>query len=296
VIAHDVRLAGLYAWTAHNRPDLEPRGLRGALLEMYGAVLPPEASASGWPDVADYERYGLLMAREAIASAERYLVHSRYAADLARLDAEPGDERKIGVLPFGVGTPAEPAEPRSNGKPLVSSLGIVGPAKQPEKLIEAFARVLVDLPEAELVFAGPLEEVQRRPLHDLAEKLGIGRSVRFTGELADDEFARALRGSSVAVQLRAVSNGETSAAVLECLAVGVPTIVTALGPARELPDDVVVKVGRDVGPSELGTEVKSLLRNPGRQAALRQAGLRYVRERSFAHAAEALWREIERSA
>jgi glycosyltransferase involved in cell wall biosynthesis len=81
---------------------------------------------------------------------------------------------------------------------------------------------------------------------------------------------------------------------MECLATGVPTIVTALGPARELPEDAVLKVGRDVGPGELAATIASLLRDPDRQARLRDAGLRYVREHSFARAAEALRREIER--
>jgi glycosyltransferase involved in cell wall biosynthesis len=294
VIAHDVRLTGLYSWIAANRPDLEPRGFYGALHAMYGGRFPGHVGLSGWLDVGDYDRYGILMAREVIAAAERYLVHSEYAADLARLDAAPGDEQKIGVLPFGMVPPEDfAAYPRRNGTPLVATFGIVGPAKQPETVLESFARLVVQEPAAELVFAGPIEHVQHARLSELANTLGVSGRTRFTGELSEDEFYRWISKASIAVQLRSASNGETSGTITRCLAAGVPTCVTAIGPAKELPDDAVVRVEQDVSPDELAHEIGSLLRDPARQAKLSEGGLRYVRANSFARTAEALKREVD---
>jgi glycosyltransferase involved in cell wall biosynthesis len=294
VLAHDVRLTGLYAWTALNRRDLDPRGLQGALWEMYGGRIPPHLGAAGWLDVAEYDRYGILMAREVIAAAGRYLVHSEYAADLARLDAATGDEHKIGLLPFGMTSPEEFADyPRDNGKPLVATFGIVGPAKQPELVLESFARLAARELDAELVFAGPVEPRQEARLREVARTLGIIERVQLTGELAEAEFYRWISKASVALQLRAASNGETSGTITRCLAAGVPTIVTAIGPARELPDEAVVKVDPDISPELLAQEVMALLHDPARQATLRQRGLDHVRANSFAQVADALEREAE---
>ncbi len=106
VIAHDVRLNGLYSWRAHERPDLDPRPLKEILHSMYPGRLPRDLGDHGWIDTEDADRFGIYMAREAIASSDRFLVHSRHAADLARLEAPRGEERKIDVIPFGV-VPAE---------------------------------------------------------------------------------------------------------------------------------------------------------------------------------------------
>jgi len=234
------------------------------------------------------------MAREVISLAERYLVHSSYAGDLARLDAAPEDEAKIGVLPFGISPPADSdaLHAPADTEPIVATFGIVGPSKQPEKLLQAFARLPEHERRAELVFAGPIEASQRDTLGQVAEALGVGQRVRFTGELGEREFGDWIARASVAVQLRSVSNGETSASITRCLAAGVPTVVTAIGSARELPDQAVVKVDPDVSASMLAAQVASLLGGPARRTALREVGLRYVRENSFRHAADALEHEI----
>jgi glycosyltransferase involved in cell wall biosynthesis len=292
VVAHDVRLSGLYAWTAANRPDLEPRGLQGALHSMYEGHLPPELGANGWLDVADYERYGILMAREVLSLAERYLVHSNYAAELARLDAAPGDEHKIAVFPFGIRAPQE-FETDANAKSLIVTFGIVGPAKQPDKVLEAFVHLAGRHATAELAYVGPVEEEDHARLAARAATLGVGDRVRLTGELEEEDFDCWFGRASVAVQLRAVSNGETSAAVTRCLAAGVPTVVNEIGFAKELPDRAVVKVDKDVTAEALGDELARLLNDKPRRRTLREAGREYARGRSFAMAARHLLEEAD---
>jgi glycosyltransferase involved in cell wall biosynthesis len=97
------------------------------------------------------------------------------------------------------------------------------------------------------------------------------------------------------VQLRAASNGETSATVSHCLAAGVPVIVTAIGSAKELPDNCAIKVERDVSPDELADDIQRLLGDHARRATIREAGLRYAREHSFERVADELYREVASS-
>ena len=94
------------------------------------------------------------------------------------------------------------------------------------------------------------------------------------GELSREEYELILATTDVAVQLRDTSNGESSAAVADCLAAGVPTIVTDIGSNSELPDDVVVKVPRDISDGELALLIASLLGDHDRRSTLSACGRR----------------------
>lgn len=292
VLAHEVRLTGLYSWSSRERPDLEPRSFREALHDMYPDQLPPELGESGWLDVADYDRYGVLMAREAIARSTQYLVHSSYAATLARLDAAIADTAKIDVVPFGFPAPTGFTRGRPDDA-LVATFGLVAPVKQTSKIVEAFALVAQRYPEAVLAVVGPsvsTEETER--IREAAARRGVSERVRVTGDLPPQRFRSWLKRTTVAVQLRAASNGESSASVADCLAAGVPTIATAVGSTRELPANCIVGVERDVSAGDLAAEIASLLDDAERRSRLGEAGRRHASANSFADAAEALVQAI----
>jgi hypothetical protein len=66
----------------------------------------------------------------------------------------------------------------------------------------------------------------------------------------DDKFAAGSRGLPWRSSFEH-SNGESQATIADCFAAGVPTVVTALGSARELPDEAVVKVERENAAEDL---------------------------------------------
>jgi glycosyltransferase involved in cell wall biosynthesis len=285
VLAHDVRLSGLYSWIAANRPELEPRGFAGALRSMYGHRLPPEVGASGWLSYEDANRYGVYMAQEAIALSQRFLVHSEYAAQVARLDALPDDEKKVEVLGFACPDPEE--FPREEPpEPIIATFGLVAPVKQTEKVIEAFAHLADAHPTATLAVVGPagaagaLEACRR-----LVARLGLRDRTDVTGEVDDERFRSWIGRAALAVQLRQTSNGESAASVADCFAAGTPTVVSAFGSSRELPDDCVVKVEREIGAVSLARVLDALLKDGSRRAALGRTGRAYARSHSFAHVA-----------
>jgi glycosyltransferase involved in cell wall biosynthesis len=292
VLAHDVRLSGLYSWAAANRPDLEPRGFYGALRSMYGYRLPPEIGLGGWLSYEEADRYGIFMAQEALALSRRFFVHSSYAAQIARLEALPGDEDKVEVLPFACPEPSQ-VRPEEPMEPVVATFGLVAPVKQTEKVVRAFGVVAREHPSATLAVVGPAGadgalEMCRR----LAADSGLGERVRVTGEVDEDEFRAWLGRATVAVQLRQTSNGESAASVADCLAAGVPSIVTAIGSARELPDECVWKVDREIDAPSLGSEIATLLSDDVRRSAMRAAGIEYARRNSFSRVAELLYERV----
>lgn len=94
-----------------------------------------------------------------------------------------------------------------------------------ETAIRAFSIVHRSYPDATLTIAGsgPLAE----SLAVLAESLGLGRAVIFTGRLDRNAMARAYRTADIAINPSLVDNMPNS--VLEALASGVPVVSTNVG-------------------------------------------------------------------
>jgi hypothetical protein len=106
-----------------------------------------------------------------------------------------------------------------------------------------------------------------------------------TSFLDADGYTKLLRRVSLAVQLRARTNGEASGAVHDCIANGVPLVVSRLGAARELPD-FVEKVSPEGSAEELASLLNALLSDPSRRQSMADAGIAYARGHGFAEAAE----------
>jgi glycosyltransferase involved in cell wall biosynthesis len=288
VLAHDIRLSGLYAFCADQRPEVERRPFRQALVEMYGARVPAGLGAEGWLDPVEADAHGIFMAREAIHDSELFVVHSSSAQQLARCDAQPEDRRKVVVAPFAFPDPAQ-FEGFARGERTIGTFGVVAPVKQTRKVLEAFALVARQRPDCQLAIVGPpagagdLDELGRR-----ASELGLDDRVELTGRVDDDRFRRLVAGTTVAVQLRAVTMGESPASVTDCLAAGVATVATGIGSVRELPDNALVKVAPDIHPESLARLLLALLDDEERRRALGEAGQALAREQSFEHAADFL--------
>jgi glycosyltransferase involved in cell wall biosynthesis len=287
VLAHDVRLSGLYAVSADQRPELEPRSFQEILIAMYGAGVPASLLEHNWLDPHEADRHGIFMLREAVAASDCFVVHSEYAANLARGDAVPADRSKIRVAPFAFPDPAQFAS--SGEHTTVGTFGVVAATKQTDKVLEAFAVVARKRVDATLAIVGPPagpDELSR--LTDRASDLGLADRVRVTGHVDDERFRALVAGTEVAVQLRSVSMGESPASVTDCLAAGTPTIVTCIGAVRELPDDAVLKVRPEIEPEVLARLILAILDDADRREALAAAGRALALERSFEHSADFL--------
>jgi glycosyltransferase involved in cell wall biosynthesis len=282
VLAHDVRLAQLYAFAAYH--GVLPGGFGDAVLRIYGrrgypALLP----------VAEAASVDLLMARELIRSSKAFLTTSEFAAALAREEGDFGSGQRIGVLPFAHRLVPERPDPGPDALPLVASFGVVNRSKATATLLEAFALVAAKEPLARLAVVGPASSTDLEELKAAARRLGVAGRAVFTGQVDDRTWDRWLSEASVAVQLRSFTNGEYSAAVAECFSFGVPTIVTDLGSMRELPEDTVVKVPPDCDPAALAAEILALIGDPARREALGKEARAHAAAHSFARVAEELF-------
>jgi glycosyltransferase involved in cell wall biosynthesis len=117
--------------------------------------------------------------------------------------------------------------------PLVLNHGRVARKKGIDVLIEAFALVARDLPDARLAIVGPDDEGLVPELTALAARLGVANRTVFTGMLGGGDRAGALAAADVwALPSR---QDAWASAVTEALAAGLPTVVSpGVNSARDI--------------------------------------------------------------
>jgi glycosyltransferase involved in cell wall biosynthesis len=287
VIAHDVRFGALYrslepGWVEN------PLWIREKLYEMYGDRIPAAELRRAPDDPGIEAQFGIYMSQEVQARAEKLLVHSRYAADVLRMDRGPGAPGAE-TLVVGRGIP-EAAIRRNGGAPdsgtTVLSHGAGEHAEAIDLLMHAFGAIAQERAGARLVLLGRLEPGAEVRLGETATNLGLREGVHLAGRLEGDEYWRALASADVAVELRTSSDGEASASVCDCLAARVPTVVSSVGWLDELPDPAVLHVPRECAPGELAGAIRRVLDEPDLRERIRAAQEEHAAANSYERVAE----------
>jgi sugar transferase (PEP-CTERM/EpsH1 system associated) len=147
------------------------------------------------------------------------VVHICNGVDTTRFS--PGDR----AIRAGLGLGAESV--------LIGTVARLDPVKDQAGLLEAFALVARQRPEAILMIAG--DGPCRGALHQRADSLGLTPRVRFLGERSD--VPDLLRAMDVFV-LPSIAEG-ISNTVLEAMATGLPIVATRVGGNPELVEDGV---------------------------------------------------------
>jgi glycosyltransferase involved in cell wall biosynthesis len=191
-----------------------------------------------------------------------------YLSDIERREylAQGAEDSRLHAMPPPLDLP-EPREFPRAAVPTIVYLGQLHPIKRIDVLIDAFAQVHAELPEARLeVIGAPSRHGEE--LGRLAVRLGLAESVSFPGFIREEEKARAL-GSAHVLALLSASEG-LPITPLEALACGTPVV---LSPGCGLPqvDGVagIVCDGTAVGAAEA---LLTLLRDLARARTLGEAG------------------------
>ena len=176
------------------------------------------------------------------------------------------------IVPFAMQTDILQRYGISNDDFVILYLGRLHPKKRPEDLIKAFPRVLEEIPNAKLIFAGKGEEESR--LRKMSVNCGLKGKVIFLGFVTEDEKWRLFRRCDVFVLPSIVEGCPLS--VLEAMACGKPVVVTRIRPFLE-----IVKNGETGilvpprSPERLADALINLARDPRRR---RRMGERAKRE------------------
>ena len=191
------------------------------------------------------------------------------------------DERRVAHVPAAVDahwfSPGNARELRSQwGIPLDAPLAGIVARMKPDRghaaLLQAFAHVEREVPQAWLVIVGRGEE--EAPLRALARELGLSRAV-FVGYLRGPGLVQAYRALDVAVWLREGNDGGCRG-VLEAMACGVPVVAGSDG----APGELVGETGRPVAAEDARSIALALGELLGDLGRARQLG-RAARERAL---------------
>ena len=225
------------------------------VLQAYGTL--PTSRERGRAPVK--RAFRALWARRTVRDAAACL----YLSESERLEylAQGADSGRLYPIPPALDISSEDNIPRSR-QPSVVYLGRLHPIKRVEVLLDAFARVRAELPNATLdVIGAPTpygEEMRAR----------AGEGVSFRGLIPEEEKSRALASSHVFALLSA-SEG-LPIAPLEALACGTPVV---LSPGCGLPQvDGVAGIVCDGSAAGAAQAMLTLLRDPERAEALGAAG------------------------
>ncbi len=163
---------------------------------------------------------------------------------------------------------------------LVCSFGGLGKTKCNVELLESWlASPLSKDKRCKLFFVGG----RGAPDYDAEIRQWLQRPelkhrVRITGRVDREIYQNYLEAADLAVQLRALSRGETSAAVLDCMNYGLPTIVNANGSVAELPAKAVRMLPNNFTIEQLADALEHLWRSPAKRATLGKQAARHIRE------------------
>jgi len=287
---HDVRLTSPAWGEALRHPD--PDGhLAARLAALYPAAVPPTTlELRAHPN--ELAMRGIGMTGHVLADCTGIIVSSHLAARLLALDQRPGSVLPpVEVLPHPVPTP--PVERLAEeDPPLLVALGILHAVKAPLVLVEALGLVCRRRP-VHLVFVGWIGDDMRREIAEAAEAFGVADQVTTVGVATRQEYWGWAARASIGVQLRSTTFGESSGAVADLLALGIPC-VTSVAAAAELPEGTVHLLAPGSGSEELADVLLDLLEQPARRAALSRGGLAEAARRTFATTAADLLPALDR--
>ena len=187
------------------------------------------------------------LAGEVLALATGLIVHSHYVENRSRAAGYEGPIWRI-PHPAWEHAPVRPAA--LEGAPVIGSFGNVNASKRIPQLLEAFARLRRDRPDARLLLVGAVSpgfDLDRR-----LQRLGLsGEGILREAYVEEDRLWSLMAACDVCVNLRSPTMGETSGSVVRQLSLGKPVVVSDVGWFAELPDEVAVKV--PVGAEETET-------------------------------------------
>lgn len=285
VVLHDFFLSGIlnYLEGAFRRPG----AFRNALYQSHGYPALVDDKVNGRE--AAFWKYPCNKA--VLDQATGVIVHSEFSRQLARLWYGPdssGDWQTIPLLRAfpALGNRAEVREQArqrlgiGNDEFLICSFGLLGPTKLNDRLLNAWLESPLSRDtRCRLVFVG------ENDTHAYGKELAAaitranaqcGNRIKITGFAPPASYRDYLAAADVAVQLRSLSRGETSASILDCLAHGIATAINANGSAAELPEQVLVKLADDFRQSDLSDALWRLWKDQELRTELSHRALAYL--------------------
>ena len=293
-VLHDYHLAGL-VYEMHQHEKALGITLPEELAHNYGTSRSKEilkGLETGQLNMTKLSQEGIHINRRIFTRSYGVIVHNRWAYDAAVRDFQNDCEHIVCIPLLTPGVNPDPSAGavirRRLGIPedsfLVATFGIVGQTKRPHAILKAFKVYITKNPKAHLIFVGDVSREQADAINAEIHGHGLEEHVHITGFVGMSEFCLFIQAVDICLNLRYPYHGETSAALLQLLSYGKPTIVTDIGSFSEFPDDVVFKIPVPSDDDEAETVYEALIaltQNAHLRAALSREAAQYaLREHS----------------
>ena len=221
---------------------------------------------------------------DVLHNAAGIIVHSEYSRELSREWYGTKHKHEWRIIPLVRRSPTSPGRQPARARLgyratdyLVCSFGGVGESKQNKEALLAWsASALANDSNCYLVFVGWKGGGDYADLFNALISKSPKSRIRVTDTVDAATYNDYLSAADCAIQLRTLSRGETSAAVLDCMAHGLPVIVNANGSMKELPAGTVSILKDDFTVAELTNRLEELYRDPQKRRLLGQAAADHV--------------------
>lgn len=153
---------------------------------------------------------------------------------------------------------------------VVCSFGLLSLTKLNHRLLNAWLySTLAKNKKCVLVFVGENHSGEYGDkLVETISLSGLHERIRITGWVDAANFRHYLAAADLGVQLRTLSRGETSGAVLDCMNYGLPTIINANGSMADVSGDAVWKLVDEFEDVQLISALETLYKDSARRKML----------------------------
>lgn len=281
---HDLRYTGLYAELDRANDEPARTSETAILASEYPLEYAQEILRRHPMSIREEAELGHWLNAELVGLARHVIIHSRYGEYQLRMEFPTS---LVSYVPFSVPDLVPFDRESLKTAPLVLSTGLVHDGKDVATFIDAIELLRHRCPiRAALVGPGRLDATSasaattRQLLRD-----GV---LTVPGEVSDEEYRRWLGRASVAVQLRAYSNGEMSASIADALMARIPLVISANGPNADWPDEAVERVPQGATAEEVADAIHRWIGGIRDRDRAAQAAQEFCRERTFEAGAKAL--------
>lgn len=147
---------------------------------------------------------------------------------------------------------------------VICSFGMLSATKLNHRLLEAWINSsIAEIEHCKLVFVGEnnLDTEYGQTIVQLIKSSQFKNRIIITGWVDTETFHKFLSAADLGVQLRTLSRGETSAAVLDCMNYGLATIINENGSMKDLPNHSVYKLPDEFTDVQLTHAIQFFLDN-----------------------------------
>ncbi len=294
VILHDFFLSGLLSWLEHHGE--QPLVWQQALVEDHGYVALQTHARDPHEARLKYPVCG-----QVLRHAQALIVHSHHAKQLLAKSYGNARAKQVHVIPLLRKAPTHMSVQEARYKLgfaaedfVVCSFGFLDASKQNLELLNAWLKSSLSKDHrCKLIFVG------QNAGGDYGEKMianidisGRTNQIQITGFVTALQYRQYLATADLAVQLRIHSRGETSAAALDVLNHGIPTIVNAHGSMAELEASGAWMLPDEWGEGALVEALETIWISPQKRQAMHHMGQTYCQTKHSPKASAAAYTQV----